>query len=54
MRVVLKYKGPTEVGAAVVRNLSDRRDVRVLDVAAGTGLVGQQVTKGHSLQQGNQ
>ena len=40
---MVKYIGPNVAGDAVVKYLPDTRDVRVLDVAAGTGQVGEQV-----------
>lgn len=39
----LQYKGPKVVADALVKYLPDNKDVRVLDVAAGSGLVGEEL-----------
>ena len=39
----LNYRGHKVVADAVVKYLPDNRDVSVLDVAAGTGIVGVEV-----------
>ncbi|XP_035659899.1 methyltransferase-like protein 27 [Branchiostoma floridae] len=40
-----EYGGPRKVAQTLAASLGDRRDVRVLDVAAGTGLCGLELSK---------
>ncbi|XP_035679018.1 methyltransferase-like protein 27 [Branchiostoma floridae] len=39
------YKGPSQVAEALAGVLRDRKDARILDAAAGTGLVGEELRK---------
>ncbi|XP_078608154.1 methyltransferase-like protein 27 isoform X2 [Branchiostoma floridae x Branchiostoma japonicum] len=39
------YKGPSQVAEALVGVLGERKDARILDAAAGTGLVGEELRK---------
>ncbi|CAH1256800.1 WBSCR27 [Branchiostoma lanceolatum] len=40
-----QYKGPRQVAETLVKALGNRSDARVLDVAAGTGFVGEELQK---------
>ncbi|XP_078688167.1 methyltransferase-like protein 27 [Branchiostoma floridae x Branchiostoma belcheri] len=39
------YKGPEQIAEALAGVLGDRKDARILDAAAGTGLVGEELRK---------
>lgn len=43
--VAMTYKGPSEAAKAVAELFPKQKDVHILDIAAGTGLVGEELNK---------
>ena len=41
----MRYNGPTYAAETLAKYLADKKDARILDVAAGTGFVGEEVSK---------